>query len=198
MKDERERDEIREAQKLALALAEATHDLDVCLSTRTIFLGEEIDGESVNKLMKNLHVLSSLGDGRITLVMNNVGGDVYHGMAAYDSLMTCRTAIRVVVRGHAMSMGSVILQAADERWVGPNSTQLLHYGTTGFSGHSKDMAKWAAEEERVNEWMESIYLERIQQVHPTYTLRRLRKLLAHDTFLSAQQSVDLGVADLIA
>lgn len=186
----------------AVEAASLFHRDDLSISTRTVYIGSA-DGDSEGAcdarmaatLIKNLHVLESFADKPITVVMNNPGGDVYHGLAIYDAIRQSPCDVRVIVRGYAMSMGSVILQAADQRVMGPNAAQMIHYGTTAVSHHSKTVAKMVREEERVNAWMERMYLDRIQERCPAFTLAQLKVMLDHDTYLTSAESVSLGLCD---
>ena len=92
------------------------------------------------RAIKALHILDSTaptGDKPITVIMNNPGGDEYHGMAIYDAIKSCKNHVTIVVFGMAMSMGSIILQAADKRVMSANSRVMIHYGTWGINDHPK-------------------------------------------------------------
>ena len=182
------------------------HEHDVHLPTRTIYLGSETDDENgesgvnavmVKKFIKNLRALDSASRRPITIVLNNPGGDYYHGIAIYDAIRACRSKIIIEVFGHAMSMGSVILQAADVRIMSENSSQMIHYGTLSYSGHSKTAIRWADQEKRINRRVEEIYWNRMLEKNKSTTLVNIKTLLEHDTFLTAQESVALGLADHI-
>jgi ATP-dependent Clp protease, protease subunit len=182
------------------------HDNGIYIPTRTIFIGSEsyIDGEEsgcdglmAEKAVKNLHILESINKENITILMNNIGGDEYHCFAIYDAIKSCESFVTIKVFGHAMSAGSIILQAADERIMSPNSMQMIHYGTWGIHDHSKTAQKWAREGLRIDNWMEKMYLEKIKEKHAIFTLAKLQRLLDHDTFLTAKQSVELGLADKV-
>lgn len=146
-------------------------DYDVELDSRTIYMGsvEVSDGEDsgvdaimAERVLKALHLLEfnpSLGDRPISIIMNNPGGDWYHGMAIYDAIRSCKNTITIKVYGYAMSMGSIILQAADERQISENSKFMIHYGTSGYGGHAKIVDKWAKECQRIDYDMENIYLD---------------------------------------
>lgn len=200
------REERRDEMTTLVRMAELFHDSGLSIATRTVYMGgaQDWDGGDTgtdvlmaDRTIKNLHVLENLADTPITILMNNPGGDVYHGLAIYDAIKLSPCRVTVVVRGHAMSMGSIILQAAAERIVGPNSRMMIHYGTDGFHGHSKIFETRAAEGKKLNAWMEQLYLDRIREKQPKYTLARLKKHLAFEVFLTAQQSIDLGLADRI-
>ena len=180
------------------------HDYKLYIPTRTIFMGSELidnDGESgcdaamAERTIKNLHILDTISSAPITILMNNIGGDEYHGFAICDMIKLCRSEIIVHVLGHAMSMGSIILQAADKRLMAPDSRQMLHYGTWEFGGHAKTAQKWAQEGLKIDKWMEKMYLEKIHEKHPQFTIEELKKMLDHDTFLTAEESVRFGLAD---
>jgi ATP-dependent Clp protease protease subunit len=129
--------------------------------------------------------------------MNNIGGDEYHGFAIYDAIKNCKSIVTVKVFGHAMSMGSIILQAADERIMSPTSRQMIHYGTWGVHDHAKTAQKWAKEGEKIDTWMENMYLARIQEKNPAFNIKKLKNMLDHDTFLTPEESVELGLCDSI-
>lgn len=183
------------------------HDYKLYIPSRTIYMGGEehnitegdsgTDGAMAERAIKNLLILDSMSQDPITIIMNNIGGDEYHGGAIMDAVATCKSYITIKVFGHAMSMGSLILQMADERIMAPTSSQMIHYGTWGAHDHAKTAQKIAKEGERLDKWMEQVYLKRIKEKHPHFTLPRLQRLLDHDTYLTAQQSVDLGLADKV-
>ena len=182
------------------------HGYHIYVPNRTIYMGSEIhtvegesgtDGAMAERVIKNLIILDTMNKDPITIVMNNIGGEVNHGLAIYDAIVACKSHVTITVLGHAMSMGSVILQAADERIMSPNAVQMIHYGQMSVDGHAKTAYKQTKESERIDRWMEKLYLDKIREKQPHYTLARLQRLLDHDTFLTAQQSVELGLADKV-
>jgi ATP-dependent protease ClpP protease subunit len=183
------------------------HDSGIYVPTRHIYMGSEHSDGDLNeggcdylmaeRAVKNLHILESINSEPITILMNNIGGDVNHGLAIYDAIKTCKSRIIIKVFGHSMSMGSVILQAADERVMAENSSQMVHYGSLSVSTHAKTVYKITDENKRLDKWMEQIYLDHIKEKQPHFTLARLQRMLNHDTFLTAKQSVELGLADKI-
>lgn len=183
------------------------HDVGLYVPTRTIWMGSEdfdlndgesgTDGKMAERIVKNLHILEGINKEPITILMNNTGGDEYHGLAIYDAIQACKSVVTIKVFGHAMSMGSIILQAADERIMAPNSRQMIHYGTWGVHDHSLTTRKWAEEGVKIDRWMEEMYLAKIREKNAAFTLSALKKMLDHDTFLTAQESIALGLADKV-
>ena len=183
------------------------HDYSIYLPNRLLFMGNEenslehgesgTDGAMAERMLKNLAILDTMSQDPITIIMNNIGGDFMNGMAIYDAISACESEIIIKAYGNAMSMGSIIFQAADKRIMAPNAVQMIHYGTWSFSGHAKTGYKWANDNKRLDEWMENMYLTRIQEKQPGFKIKALEKMLDHDTFLTARESVDLGLADAI-
>lgn len=152
-------------------------DLNVDTDTRTIFMGSTgytyddsetgVDHSMAEYFIKGMHTLECKNNKPITIIMNNPGGDWYHGMAIYDAIKCSSAECTIRVYGHAMSMGSIILQAADNRIMMPSSRFMIHYGSDGKSGHAKIVYKWADEGKRVNWEMENLYLERMLEYEQT-------------------------------
>ena len=179
------------------------YDYDLFMPTRTIYIGSNTvneDGESgvdadlSSRVIKALHILDQKEE-PIIVVLNNPGGDFYHGMAIYDAIKACKSHITIKVYGMAMSMAAIILQAADKRVMMPNARLMVHYGEAGFMGHSKTFAKWAEENKKTNSKIEQILLEKIKVKKPNFTLKELQKLLNHDTIYSSIETVEIGLAD---
>lgn len=186
------------------------YDYDIHVESRTIYMGSVdndpehgesgTDSNMAERVIKGLHILDSAapaGDRPITILMNNPGGDVYHGIAIYDAVKACKNHITIIVHGHAMSMGSIILQAADHRVMQPNSRMMVHYGTWGHEDHTRNFQKWAEESQRFMDWMESVYLEKIKQKKPNFTKKQLKELCDFDTILTPEEALELGLADEI-
>lgn len=185
-------------------------DYEIYIPTRTIYMGsvdndQEVgesgtDGAMAERVIKALHILDSsapAGDKPITIIMNNPGGDAYHGLAIYDAIKACKNHVTIVVYGHAMSMGSIILQAADKRVMAPNSRMMIHYGTWGTHDHPKIVYSWAEEGKKFDAWMEQLYLGKIREKHPNFTLKKIQEMCNFDTFINPEEAVALGLADEI-
>lgn len=178
-------------------LVELFHERDVNLPTRTLYLGPDVGDLTAERFVKNLHVLAELSPDPVHVLLNNCGGDDYNCLAMCDAVLECPCEVVGVVRGSAMSAGSIVLQTCDRRVMGPLSTQMLHYGSFGFEGHALTAQSAAAEAARVNAWMEGMYLARVRERLPDFALERLREMLRFDTYLTAERSVALGLADEI-
>jgi ATP-dependent protease ClpP protease subunit len=147
-------------------------DQNLDTESRTIFMGSVgknynddetgVDSFMAEYFIKGMYLLErKSADQEINIIMNNPGGEWYHGMAIYDAMMSSPCHCTVKVYGHAMSMGSIILQAADHRIMMPNSRFMIHYGYNGSYGHSKIYEKWADEGKKIGYQMENIYIEKM-------------------------------------
>lgn len=185
------------------------HAYNIHIPTRTIYIGSVqntddgseigIDNVVTAQVIKNLHILDNTKEeAPIIVYLNTPGGDYYHGMFLYDAISQCKNHITILGGGYIMSMGAIIMQSADDRVMLPNSRMMIHYGTNGFGGHSKDFDSWSEENRRINLDMESILLERIRQKHPKYTRKKLADMIKYDKFLTANQALSLGLIDRIA
>lgn len=183
------------------------HDCHLFIPTRTIYASSEeytvdgdetgFDGAVARRLIKNLHILDALDDTPITIMLQTLGGDLQCSTAVIDAIRASHSHIVVKVLGCAMSAGSLVLQAADERIMAPLATQMIHYGMNSCADTSTVFQRVAAEGRRSDSWMEAYYLKRIREKHPSFTLSKLQRLLSHDTYLTAQESVELGLADRV-
>lgn len=185
-------------------------DYGLNLTTRTIYIGsvskegdEEsgVDNQMAENVIKSLSVLESNapdGDKPITIIMANPGGEWDYGMAIYDAIKNCRNHVTIKVFGLAMSMGAVILQAADERIISKNSKIMIHYGSIGIpETHTHVFEKWAEESKKINIDMENIFLDKIKEKNPKFQKKKLQKMLEFDTILNSTEAVQLGLADKI-
>lgn len=181
------------------------HDHGVHLPTRTMWIDGELNSASefeltsvsVRRDIKNLHILDTMGTGNINVIMNCNGGDTILGMAVYDAIKECKNHVIVTVRGKAYSMGSIILQAADERVMASSSVMMIHSGETAYTGAGKAVDNERKLDKAIDAAQELIYLARIKQKKPRFTREQLQKLLEHDTYLTAQEAVDIGLADRV-
>ena len=176
------------------------HEYDVLPGDRCLYMGTDngVDSDMAERTIKNLHIIDKTkhADG-ITIKMNNIGGDICHGLAIYDAIITCQNDIKIIAYGHAMSMGSFIFQAADERIMSPNCRMMIHYGQGGTHGHMKDVYKHTDELKALDKIINEIYLSKIKESKPRFTMKQLEDKMSFDWFLSPQEAITFGLCDRI-
>lgn len=183
------------------------YQYDIDLETKTLYMGSQssLDGaesgvnyEMTENMLKGLHILDSMDhEIPITVIMNNVGGCEYHGMAIFDKMKSCESRVIIDVYGHAMSMGSYILQAGDHRRMAPNSRIMIHYGTPNITEDmsTPEAKKIMAETDKWTKLFEDLMLEKIREKNPKYATARYRKNMTYDWFLDAHEALEIGLID---
>lgn len=155
-----------------------------------------IDYQLAERVVKGLYLLDSIEPKRpINILMNCVGGDVFHGFAIYDTIKSCESKVVVSVVGQAMSMGAVILQAATLRRLSKSSRVMIHAGQSSLSGKPEDMRSWARHFDMIDQHVFNILLARLKEKNRRFNENTLREWLRKDTVFTASQAVDIGLAD---
>src|ERR1041385_6831299 len=164
------------------------------LNDRIVMVGSVIDDQIANVVVAQLlHLESEDPDKDISLYVNSPGGDVYAGLAIYDTLTFVKPDVRTICVGTAMSMGAVLLAAGTKgkRSALPNAKILIHQVWTGqFGGQASDV------EIRAREGLElQPRVEQILADHTGQPLERVSKDTDRDHFMSAQEALEYGLID---
>jgi ATP-dependent Clp protease protease subunit len=177
------------------------------LNERIVFLNGPVDDHSANLIVAQmLHLESQDASKDIHFYINSPGGVVTAGLSIYDVMQFIKPDVCTYVMGQACSMGSFLAQAGarGKRFVLPESRTMIHRvssGTRGTSGsvHVQDLqfedAKRSFEEsKRVNERLTQLYVK-----HNTAgkTYEEMFETMKFDTFLSAAEAVQHGLADQV-
>ena len=165
------------------------------LRERVIFLVGPVDDMTANVIVAQLLFLEADNpDKDISLYINSPGGSVTAGMAIYDTMQFIKPDVSTLCIGQAASMGALLLAAGEKgkRFCLPNSRVMIHQPLGGFQGQASDIEIHAKE---------ILFLkEKLNQILATHTGQTLKKIAAdtdRDNFLSAQQSVEYGMVDLV-
>jgi ATP-dependent Clp protease protease subunit len=177
------------------------------LRDRVIMLDTDVSEHSASLIVAQMLFLESENpDKDISLYINSPGGLVTAGLAIYDTMQFIKCDVQTIVIGQAASMGSFLAQAGTpgKRFVLPESRTMIHRvssGTPGTRGsvhvqelQFEDARRTYEESQRINTRLTELYV-RHNTAGKTY--EELYELMKFDTFLSAQQAVDMGLADKI-
>jgi ATP-dependent Clp protease protease subunit len=166
------------------------------LSDRIVMVGQPIDDQVANLVVAQLlHLESEDPDKDISLYVNSPGGDVYSGLAIYDTMTFVKPDVRTICVGVAMSMGAVLLAAGapGKRSALPNAKILIHQVWTGqFGGQASDV------EIRAREVLE--LKRRVEQILADHTGQPLERVAAdtdRDHFMTAAEAADYGLIDQV-
>lgn len=177
------------------------------LKDRVIMLDTEVGEHTASLLVAQMLFLESENpDKDISLYINSPGGLVTAGLAIYDTMQFIKCDVQTIVMGQACSMGSFLAQAGapGKRWVLPESRTMIHRvssGTPGTRGsvhvqelQFEDAKRTFEESQRINERLTELYVK-----HNTAgkTYDEMFNTMKFDTFLSAQEAVEYGLADKV-
>jgi ATP-dependent Clp protease protease subunit len=163
------------------------------LNERIIFLGTPIDDQVANLTMAQLiHLESEDPDKDISIYINSPGGQVYSGLAIYDTMQFIKPDVQTICVGIAMSMGAVILAGGAEgkRLALPNSKILIHQVSGGFQGQATDIEIQARETIALKR-----RLEEILALHTGRPQEQVSKDMERDYFLTSQEAQEYGIID---
>jgi ATP-dependent Clp protease protease subunit len=177
------------------------------LRDRIVMLDTDVNEHTASLIVAQLLFLESEDSGKdISFYINSPGGLVTAGLAIYDTMQFIKPDVQTIVIGQAASMGSFLAQAGTpgKRFVLPESRTMIHRvssGTPSTRGsvhvqelEFEDARRTFEESVRINKRLTELYV-RHNTANKTY--EELYELMKFDTFLSAQQAVDLGLADKI-
>jgi ATP-dependent Clp protease protease subunit len=177
------------------------------MKDRIIMMQGVVEDHMANLIVAQMLYLESQNPEKdISLYINSPGGSVTAGLAIYDTMQFIKPDVRTIVMGQACSMGSFIAMAgtAGKRVVLPESRTMIHRvssGTRGTSGsvhvqelQMEDAIRSFEEGKKINKRLTELYVK-----HNTAgkTYDELFETMKFDTFLSAQEAVDNGLADKV-
>jgi len=164
------------------------------LNDRIVMVGSAIDDQIANVVVAQLlHLESEDPEKDISLYVNSPGGDVYAGLAIYDTLTFVKPDVRTICVGTAMSMGAVLLAAGTKgkRSALPNAKILIHQVWTGqFGGQASDVEIRAREVLDLKRRVEGILAD-----HTGQPLERVAEDTDRDHFMTAAEAMEYGLID---
>ncbi|WEK60511.1 MAG: Clp protease ClpP [Candidatus Microbacterium colombiense] len=137
-------------------------------------------------------VLDSLPDSvtQIILRINSPGGEVFEAMSILNMLRAHKASVLGVVDGLAASAGSVIAVGCDETVMSPGTTMMIHSPSSIAWGNAAEMRKTAEILDGIEESIISIYRDKAGE-------SAWGELLSAETWYTAQQAVETGLADRV-
>ena len=166
------------------------------LEHSTHYLNGEITSENTTEVIKwILYENLSVKEQKIlTLYINSVGGDLYDTFALIDVMRTSPHVIRTVGLGAVMSSAFLIFASGTrgQRWASTNASFMIHQYSDNLSGKHHDLKATMKDGELINQRMINL----LKTATGLATSKVKAKLLSPtDVYLTAQEVVDLGVAD---
>ena len=177
------------------------------LKDRIVMLDNGVDDHIASLVVAQLLFLESEDSSKdILFYINSPGGSVTAGLAIYDTMQFIKPDVSTIVMGQACSMGSFLAMAGapGKRLVLPESRTMIHRvssGTPGTKGsvhvqelEFEDAKRHFEEAKHLNKRLTELYVH-----HNTAgkTYDELFATMKFDTFLSAQEAVENGLADQV-
>lgn len=136
--------------------------------------------------------LDAVEGNELVVEINSVGGDVMAGLGIYNMLRNWAKDGKVVttrVTGVAASIASIIALAGDKREMPKNTFAMVHQASTFAVGTADDMRDAADTLDKVDSSLRGIYMDRMGVDEA-----KAKEIMAKDTWLTADESMDLGFA----
>jgi ATP-dependent Clp protease, protease subunit len=162
---------------------------------RIVFLGQPVDDEVANVVVAQLlHLEAADPDRDVCLYINSPGGQVYAGLAIFDTMQFIRPQVQTVCCGIAMSIAALLLAggAPGKRASLPNGRMLIHQPSGGFQGQSSDIEIHARETLAIRAQIDELYAR-----HTGQTVPRVHDDMDRDRFFTPAEALDYGLIDRV-
>jgi ATP-dependent Clp protease protease subunit len=162
-----------------------------------ILLEGEVHDQMANLIVAQLLFLESENpDKDISMYINSPGGSVTAGMAIYDTMQFIKPDVNTIVMGQACSMGSLLAQsgAKGKRMILPNARHMIHQPSGGARGMQSDIEISYKEITYLKKRLTEIY---VKHNSTGKTFEQLTEDMDRDKFMSAEESVNYGLADKV-
>ena len=131
----------------------------------------------------------------INIFINSLGGSVLEGLGIYSQLKRCKAYKTVYIDGFACSIASVIAMAGDKIIMPRNTLMMIHNPIATVCGNSEQLRKAAEQLDVFNKASVQAYVTRS---NVKATEEDLKKMMDDETYLTAMQCVEMGLADEFA
>lgn len=161
-----------------------------------IFLYDEIGGGffgggiSAKRFADDLKDLGKIDT--LNVRVNSPGGDVFDGLAIYNTLKRHPANVIVDIDGMALSIASVIVMAADEINMAKNAMMMIHDPWTISGGTAEDFRKQADLMDTVKGNLVSTYADRTKMPD-----NEIADLMSAETWMTADEALANGFADRV-
>lgn len=165
------------------------------LRNRIVFLGTPITDQVANVIVAQLLYLSNQDpEAKIDMYINSPGGQVYAGMAIYDTMQVIPNPISTLAVGMTASFGTVLLTAGSKghRFALPNATIHMHQPLGGAQGQASDIEIQAREILRLKDQLNQILAN-----HTGQAIQTIERDTNRDFYLDAKGAAEYGIVDQV-
>lgn len=172
-------------------------------NNRTFYLSDDVDNESVGKLMWNILYLIREDDEKdekekdykrepIKLYINSYGGEIYDMWGLIDVILNSKTPIYTYCMGYAMSAAFEIFLAGHKRYCYKHSTFMYHQTNYWRSGKYQDFVEDRDEMDWLNKKIEEYVINRTNLTKDDIKEIREKK---KDFYIHSDKAVKYGIVD---
>lgn len=137
--------------------------------------------------------LENLGEiSEINIHINSYGGETFQGLAIYNLLKQHKAQVNVYIDGIAASSASIIAMAGNKIYMPKTALMMIHNCWLWTVGNSKELRKTADDMDKIAVAYKEAYLSKVN-----ITEDKLDKLLDEETYLTADECIEMGFADEI-
>ena len=168
------------------------------LEDRIIFVWNAVDANLVNTVVAQLLFLEKQDpDKDIIMYINTPGGEVYSGMAIYDTMQYIKCDVVTISTGLSASMGSIFLAwgTKGKRYALPHSKIMIHQPLVsggGITGQATDIQIEAAEMMKVKK----MFIE-IMSKHTWQDIKKVEQDMERNNWMTAEEALKYGLIDKI-
>jgi ATP-dependent Clp protease protease subunit len=173
---------------------ERAYDIySLLLKERIVFLGTPINDQVSNLIVAQLLFLDRENpEKEIQMFINSPGGEIYPGLAIYDTMQMLRAPISTIAVGWTASLGTVLLAAGHKgrRFALPHATIHMHPAGGGARGYAPDVEIQYKELKRMQD-----LLHKILSKHTGQAVEKIADDFDRDHFLDSKEAVEYGLID---
>lgn len=178
------------------ARGERAYDIfSLLLKNRIVFLGTPINDQIANLTVAQLLFLNQEDrEAPISMYINSPGGQVYSGLAIYDTMQMITNPVATYAVGVTASFGTLLLAAGKKgmRYALPHATMHMHQPLGGAQGQASDIEIQAREILRLK-----ARLNDILAFHTGRTLEEIEHDTERDYYMDAAAAVEYGLVDQV-
>ncbi len=158
-----------------------------------LLYGDIGDGDKVESARVVSELMSlDAAYGKIDVRINSRGGDVFSGMAIYNTLRQMAADVTIYVDGLAASIAAIIALCGRPMYMSPWAKLMLHSVSGGAWGNASDLRKTADQIEALERDLSEMIAKRLgmeaDEVRQTY-------FDESDHWIDAEDCVRMGLAD---
>jgi ATP-dependent protease ClpP protease subunit len=170
--------------------------------------GDGIDYKVAISFIASLHALEQDNQQDSVIIhMMTPGGEWGDGMAMYDAIEYSSLETSIIGHGYLSSMGTVLLQSVENRYLMPSCDLMVHFGQLGLCGHQVAVESTTKYYQNITDVMLNIYASRCVDgpffVEKDYTFSKTKAYIKRkleskvDWYLTAEEAVHYGFADKV-